>query len=97
MRRPAHFKEYLMSTLKDVLCLLAILVAYGIAGRMDYDDAAMLEEAQQAAALADCPTVKPLAVNDPEVRMNNLVFDPRTDSAEAATPEGDVPSASHVF
>ena len=81
-----------MSTLKDVLCLLAILVAYGIAGRMDYDDAAMLEEAQQAAALADCPTV-----NDPEVRTNDLMFDPRTDSADAATPEGDVPCASHAF
>jgi hypothetical protein len=97
MRRPAHFKEYLMSTLKDVLCLVAILVAYGIAGRMDYDDAAMLEEAQQAAALADCPTAKPLAVNDPEVQTNDLVFDPQTDSADAAAPEGDVPCASHAF
>jgi hypothetical protein len=97
MRWPAHFKEYLLSTLKNALCLLAILVAYGIAGRMDYDDAAMLEEAQQAAALADCPTAKPLAVNDPEVQTNDLVFDPRTDSADAATLEGDVPCASHAF
>ena len=86
-----------MSTLKDVLCLLAILIAYGIAGRMDYDDAVMLEEAQQAAALADCPTAKPLVVNDPEVQTNDLVVDPRTDSADAATPEGDVPCASHAF
>jgi hypothetical protein len=97
MRRPAHFKEYLMSTLKDVLCLLAILVAYGIAGRMDYDDAAMLEQAQQAAALADCPTAKPLAVGDLEVQTNDPVFDPRSDSADAAAPEGDVPCASHAF
>lgn len=97
MRWPAHFKEYLMTTLKDVLCLLAILLAYGIAGRMDYDDAATLEEPQQAAALVDCPTAKPLTVNDPEVQTNDLVFDPRTDSADAATPEGDVPCASHVF
>jgi hypothetical protein len=37
-----------MSTLKDLLCLLAILVAYGIVGRMDYDDAVMLEAAQRA-------------------------------------------------
>jgi hypothetical protein len=28
-----------MSRFKSVLCQLAILVAYGIAGRMDYDDA----------------------------------------------------------
>lgn len=86
-----------MSTLKEVLCLLAILVAYGIAGRMDYDDAAMLEEAQQAAALAYCPTAKPLAVNDPEVQTNDRVFDPRTDSADAAAPEGDVPCAPYAF
>lgn len=37
-----------MSTLKDVLSLLAILVAYGIVGRMDHDDAVMLEAAQPA-------------------------------------------------
>jgi hypothetical protein len=97
MRWPAHFKEYLMSPLKDVLCLLAILVAYGIAGRMDYDDAAMLEEAQQTAALADCPMAKPLAVNDPEVQTNDLVFDLHTDSVDAAAPEGGVPCASHAF
>lgn len=48
-----------MSTVKDVLCLLAIVVAYGIAGRMDYDDAVMLEEAQRqptAAPSNDCAT-----------------------------------------
>ncbi len=86
-----------MSTLKDVLCPLAIVVAYGIAGRMDYDDAAMLVGAQQAAAPADCPMAKPLAVNDPEVQTNDLAFDPRPDSTDAATPEGDVPCASHAF
>lgn len=46
-----------MSTMKDVLCLLAIVVAYGIVGRMDYDDAVMLEEAQRqptAATSNDC-------------------------------------------
>ena len=46
-----------MSTLKDVLCLLVIVVAYGIAGRMDYDEAVLLEEAQRhptAATSNDC-------------------------------------------
>ncbi len=86
-----------MSTLKDVLCVLAIIVAYGIAGRMDYDDAVMHEEAQQAAAPADCPTGKTLTVNDPEVQTNGLAFDPQTDSADAAAPAGDAPCASHVF
>ncbi len=37
-----------MFTFKDILCLLAIFVAYGITGRMDYDDAVMLEESQRA-------------------------------------------------
>ena len=37
-----------LKDLKDLLCLLAILVAYGIVGRMDYDDAVMLEAAQRA-------------------------------------------------
>jgi len=41
-----------MSPFKSVLCLLAILVAYGIAGRMDYDDAVMLEQARQAEGTA---------------------------------------------
>lgn len=33
-----------MTTLKDILALLAILASYGIAGRMDYDDAVRHEE-----------------------------------------------------
>lgn len=86
-----------MSTLKNVLCLLAILLAYGIAGRMDYDDAATLAQAQQAAALADCLAAKTVSVNDPEVQTSDLVFDPQTDSGDAAAPQGDVPCASHVF
>jgi hypothetical protein len=95
--QPAHFKEDLMSTLKNALCLLAILVAYGIAGRMDYDDAVMHEEAQQAAAPADCLTGMTLTANGPEMQTDGLPFDPQTDGTDAASPEGDVPCASHVF
>ena len=36
-----------MPTLKDVLCALAIVIAYGIAGCMDYDDDAMLHATRQ--------------------------------------------------
>ena len=36
-----------MSTIKDVLCLLAIFVAYGITGRLDYEDAVRLEQTLQ--------------------------------------------------
>lgn len=43
-----------MSTIKTILSLLAILCAYGVAGRMDYDDAVMMENAQQQAAHPHC-------------------------------------------
>ena len=36
-----------MFTFKEALCLLAIVVAYGITGRMDYDDALLLEQPRQ--------------------------------------------------
>lgn len=56
-----------MSTLKDALCLLAILVIYGIAGQMDYEDAVAAQEVQHAARHArhpECPTAA--SVIDPE-------------------------------
>ena len=43
-----------MSTIKTILSLLAILCAYGVVGRMDYDDAVMLENAQKQTAHSDC-------------------------------------------
>jgi hypothetical protein len=51
-----------MSTIKDFLCLLLVVVCYGVAGRMDYDDALRLEEAQRHPPLAvdiGCPTAIP--------------------------------------
>ena len=36
-----------MSTAKSILCLLAIVAAYGIAGHLDYEDALMLEEIER--------------------------------------------------
>ncbi|MDE2298469.1 MAG: hypothetical protein KGK18_09915 [Burkholderiales bacterium] len=83
-----------MSILKDTLCLLAILIAYGIAGRMDYDDAVMLEEVQRAAALADCATDEARTTRGPQAQANDLRFEPRNDGAGASTPNGDVPCTS---
>ena len=51
-----------MSTIKDFLCLLLVVICYGIAGRMDYDDAMLLDEAQRRPALAadiGCPAAIP--------------------------------------
>ena len=36
-----------MSTIKDFLCLLLVAVCHGIAGRMDHDDAPLLDKAQR--------------------------------------------------
>ena len=48
-----------MSTFKDVLCLLMIFIIYGIAGRLDYEDAVGLEQISEerlhAACLNDLP------------------------------------------
>ena len=41
-----------MSTIKDFLCLLLVVICYGIAGRMDYDDALLLDKSQRHPALA---------------------------------------------
>lgn len=67
-----------MSTLKEVLCLLAIFVAFGIAGRLDYEDAVMLEEVQQAPAHADCsPTATP-AISEPQAQPTTRPADPQS-------------------
>ena len=57
-----------MSPFKSVLCLLAILFAYGIAGRMDYDDAVMLEQARQAEGTAAEEAGAAWAVDGDETR-----------------------------
>ena len=46
-----------MSTAKSFLCLLAIVVACGIAGHLDYEDAVMLEEIERQSVVVvadDC-------------------------------------------
>ena len=53
-----------MATLKDILILLAVLAAYGIVGRLDYDDAVRHEEfmrtrrLEQEASCASATTPK---------------------------------------
>lgn len=42
-----------MSTIKIVFCLLTVVVAYGVVGRMDYEDAVMMENAYRNQPPAD--------------------------------------------
>ena len=50
-----------MLTFKEALCLLAIVIAYGITGRMDYEDALLMEQVRPQVG-ADC--ILPLAGDD---------------------------------
>ena len=43
-----------MTTIKDALCLLSIFIAYGVTGRLDYEDAVQLEQIRQDRRNADC-------------------------------------------
>ena len=43
-----------MSTIKTILFVVAIVAAYGVVGRMDYDDAVMMESAYKEDAQTAC-------------------------------------------
>ncbi len=43
-----------MTSWKDVLCLLAIFVAYGLAGHLDYQDVVAMEEAMRDDLRSPC-------------------------------------------
>jgi hypothetical protein len=73
----------MMFPFKDALCLLAMLVAYGIAGRMDHDDAVMLEQAQQAPAFA-CSHVRPSADPIAAAGGGAILSDPTSDGPPEA-------------
>lgn len=64
-----------MTTLKDILALLAILACYGIAGRMDYDDAQRHERYMRSRSDEglDCiHDVRPTRADAPPVERNAL-------------------------
>jgi len=64
-----------MSIFKDVLCLLAIFVLYGIAGRLDYEDAVGMEQIRQERLHATCLTDQP-AGHEALARINEQRLDP---------------------
>ena len=85
-----------MTTFKDVLCLLAIFVAYGIVGRLDYEDAVRLEQTQRERLHADCLTATP-ADREALARINDLPFDPSTRRTDGGAPEDGQPCTPRVL
>ncbi|MBN9423913.1 MAG: hypothetical protein BGO63_01040 [Candidatus Accumulibacter sp. 66-26] len=75
-----------MTTFKDVLCLLAIFVIYGIAGRLDYEDAVGLEQTRQSRQNADCLASTP-ADRKALARINDQRIDPPSNDTDAGLPE----------
>ena len=75
-----------MTAFKDVLCLMAIFIAYGIAGRLDYEDAVLLEQITQERQHAKCLTSIPV-VREPAKPISNPSPDPPNPGAERSRPD----------
>ena len=76
-----------MSTFKDVLCLLAIFVLYGIAGRLDYEDAVGLEQIRQERLHTACLTDPP-AGHEALARINEQHIDPPSNDIDGLPANG---------
>lgn len=85
-----------MSTFKDVLCLLAIFVLYGIAGRLDYEDAVGLEQIRQERLHAVC-LMDPPAGHDALARINDQRLDPPSKEMDAGQPGNGQPCTSSML
>ena len=85
-----------MTTFKDVLCLLAIFVAYGIVGRLDYEDAVGLEQIIKERHHAACLMTTP-ADREALAQINDLPFDPSNRRTDAGTPEDGQRCTSRVL
>lgn len=79
-----------MPTFEDALCLLAIFLAYGITGHMDYEDAVLLEETQQhlrRSASTDCWPTIPSPTGNSAAQVRRLGSNPQHD--DLADPTSD--------
>ena len=79
-------------TLKSIIIVLAILVAYGIVGRMDYEDALLMEQVRPQTG-ADC--IHPLEGDDTLPEGGPTGHPPVVRPIEGARPEAPcVPDAA---
>ena len=75
-----------MTAFKDVLCLMAIFIAYGIAGRLDYEDAVRLEQITRERQHAECLTAMP-PVREPAKPIRIPSSDSPNPGAEHSRPD----------
>lgn len=76
-----------MSQWKDILRLLAILAAYGLAGHLDYQDAILMEEALRDDMQAPCAAPLSAATDEAPLPRRSVTLN-GTNAAEAQ-PGGD--------
>lgn len=86
-----------MVTLKDVLCLLAIFIAYGITGRLDYEDAERQEQTRHERLRVDCFAASPPTAHPPVWQISDLPVDQRSGSANGRLPSNGMPCARQLF
>ena len=77
-----------MSTAKSFLCLLAIVVAYGIAGHLDYEDAVMLEEIERQSLVVVADDCAPSETGDASMRRPSERWSPDQPLPRDATRSG---------
>jgi hypothetical protein len=85
-----------MTTFKDVLCLLAIFIAYGIVGRLDYEDAVRMEQIRQERRFADCLTAATPADRETLTRIDDPSLGSLSRCADGRSPNDDQPRAPRV-
>ena len=86
-----------MSTFKDVLCLLSIFIAYGVTGRLDYEDAVQLEQVrQQERRNADC-LLTTLEEREAQAKADGYSSDKSTVRHAKTLPEDGSPCAPQLL
>lgn len=86
-----------MSTFKDALCLLAIFVLYGVTGRLDYEDAVMLEQIHQEWLQAGCLKDMPAGHDALSRRIDEQHLDPPDMTMEQGLSADDQPCLPSVL
>ena len=86
-----------MTTFKDVLCLLSIFIAYGVTGRLDYEDAVQLEQMRQERRNADCLLTTPSEEREALAKVDGYSGDKSTVRQPKAPPEDGSPCAPHLL
>ncbi|MDL2338160.1 MAG: hypothetical protein QFE16_09990 [Pseudomonadota bacterium] len=77
-----------MSTAKSFLCLLVIVVAYGIAGHLDYEDAVTLEEIERQSVVVVADDCAQVDTNEASMRRPSGRWSPDQPLPRDATRSG---------